>query len=316
MNIKKPLISLLSVILFASGAFAAKKDAIAVTDFVPRNTGSDSASTVSDLFRSELVKTGKYDVLDRGNMDKIIKEYELQASGITNVDDAVKLGNVLNVAQMTYGTFSKMDGAYFISVQVVNIETGKILYSENEKFYKLNESDIAVRRIVQKITDQKIKGADEKYSVPVSGKQKVDDVLNGMIKKWGTPSDKRTKIEILGNFYEYDDILEDYYIFLLVRSFDIPTKKYEYRIVSNNLITIMMKQESAVEKSKKAFDEGKEFIDIMTVFSAPEGDPRKVEYRLYQKNGKPSAVEIYFVGRNADWTGKKPKKFRWLFDGK
>ena len=47
-----------------------------------------------------------------------------------------------------------------------------------------------------------------------------------------------------------------------------------------------------------------------------DGNHRKVEYRFYQKDGKPDRVEVYLVTRNRDLTPKKPKTLsvKWPFD--
>ncbi|MBI4977972.1 MAG: hypothetical protein HZC28_10830 [Spirochaetes bacterium] len=54
------------------------KNRVGVLNFVAKGVSATEASAVSDLFRSELVSSGKFDILDRNNMDKVLKEQEFQ----------------------------------------------------------------------------------------------------------------------------------------------------------------------------------------------------------------------------------------------
>ncbi|MDI6640975.1 MAG: CsgG/HfaB family protein, partial [Elusimicrobiota bacterium] len=66
---------------------------------------ASDASIVSDLLRTELVKIGKFKVLDRANMESILAEQKFQISGCTDQECAVKIGKLLNVQQVVVGTF-------------------------------------------------------------------------------------------------------------------------------------------------------------------------------------------------------------------
>lgn len=284
---------------------------IAVVDFSSRGVKIDSASTISDLVRSEISKSGSFRVLERTNMDKVLSEYEFQSSGITNTENAVKAGKILNVKMLVYGSLSKLGNAYFISVTIVDIETGRIAYSENEKFYKIEDSDIAVKRIVQRITKQKVKGAEKIYSTPITGNEGLDEVLNKLKRKYIDVKSKRYRREVIDYLYVYDEIAEKYYAFVLYKVIDIPTKEVKIKAASNYLPGITFSPPYTTMAAKKAYNSGKEFAVQARVFNAPKGDPRIMEYRVYQKNGKPIAIEIFIIARNADWTPKKPKSLKY-----
>lgn len=106
---------------------------IAVLDFNGKNVSAADASIVTDFVRTELVKSGKYNVIDKYNMDKILSETSFQQSGCTETDCAVQIGKILNVNKMVVGTLSKLEGTYYITTNVVDVQTGKIEMSETKK---------------------------------------------------------------------------------------------------------------------------------------------------------------------------------------
>lgn len=304
------------ILIFSAALFSeTKKEIVGIYNITARNVDENSADTVSDILRSEIAKTGKFEVLDRSNMDKILQEQNFQTSGITNSDDAVKAGKILNVDLMAFGSFSKLGKAYVISIQMVNVESGKIIYSENEKFNSIEDSDVAIKKIIQKIANQKVAGAENIYITPFTGKEDIDTIIAELQKKNTVSYDKRSKYEIIGYLYDYDEILEDYYVFMLYKKIDIPTKKIEIKAACNNLPSITFIKPHTSKAAKKAFDAGQPFSEQAKVFYPSEGDPRKFEYRVYQKNGQPVAVEIYMVTRNADWTPREAKTLKYVFKG-
>jgi hypothetical protein len=109
------------------------KTNIAVSDFAGKNVSAADASIVADFIRTELVKSAKYNVVDKSNMDKILAEASFQQSGCTESDCAVQLGKILNVKKIIVGTLSKLEGIYYITTNFVDVQTGKIEGSETAK---------------------------------------------------------------------------------------------------------------------------------------------------------------------------------------
>jgi hypothetical protein len=117
--------------LFYCNVIAAEKANVAVLDFTGKNIAQEDASIINEYFRSELIKTGSFNVLDRRNINRILDEQKIQKSGITDVENAVKIGKILNVHYVFVGTCSKLDNLFMINVEMINIQTGKIEKSES-----------------------------------------------------------------------------------------------------------------------------------------------------------------------------------------
>lgn len=127
---------------------------IAVAEFEARNVSQMDAVTISDFLRTELVKSGAFNVVDRSNMQKILAEQRFQMTGCTTQECAVQMGRLLNVQKVIVGTFSKLMDAYYVIVNVVDVETGKIEFSEQVKALTsdeiVNACGIIARKIIEK----------------------------------------------------------------------------------------------------------------------------------------------------------------------
>jgi len=126
----------------------------AVADLTAQNVSAGDAAVITDLLRSELVKTKAFNILDRRNMEKVLAEHAFQQTGCTSDECAVKLGRLLNMQRMVVGSFGKLLSSYLITVQVVNVETGTIIFSETVKGRDEDELTKRVRELAQMIARQ------------------------------------------------------------------------------------------------------------------------------------------------------------------
>lgn len=130
-----------------------KKTTIAVLNINSRGGVSPSeAQTLADRLRSELVNTNVFTVLERGQMDAILKEQGFNLSGCTSSECAVEVGRMLGVQQMVTGDVGKLGGVITIDIRVFDIQSGKIL-SAHQSDYKGNVEGLLglIRSIAQKI---------------------------------------------------------------------------------------------------------------------------------------------------------------------
>ena len=79
---------------------------IAVIDFDARGISQSEVSTLTDRLRDELIKTGKYNVIERGQMEEVLKEQGLQQTGCVSDECVVEVGQLMGVQQMVGGFFS------------------------------------------------------------------------------------------------------------------------------------------------------------------------------------------------------------------
>ncbi|MCB4792801.1 MAG: PorV/PorQ family protein [Elusimicrobia bacterium] len=104
---------------------------VAVLDFQALAPISMSEATfTTEIFRSSLVKSKRYKIVDRNNMEKVLAEQGLQQTGCTSNECAVKMGKLLNVNKIVSGTFGKLGAHYLLTISVLDVETSEIIYSD------------------------------------------------------------------------------------------------------------------------------------------------------------------------------------------
>ncbi len=126
---KKRFVLVLTVTLLTSLA-CAEKMRVAVLDLQPKNASPELALAVSDYIRVEMVKYDTYELLDRDNMNVILKEQAFQQSGCTSAECAVEIGQLLNCQKMFVGSLSKIGSTFFLTMQRVDVETAKVDYAD------------------------------------------------------------------------------------------------------------------------------------------------------------------------------------------
>ena len=79
----------------------------------------------TDRLRFELFNTGAFTVMERSEMDEILKEQGFQMSGCTTDECFVEVGRILGVNHIVAGSVSKIGSLYTITLRLVSVETSK-----------------------------------------------------------------------------------------------------------------------------------------------------------------------------------------------
>ncbi len=109
-DMKKTILFLLVLLLAVSG-FSAKRR-IAVLDLEDKAQGQHGGwrsvgSGMADAISTGLVKSGKFNVLERSKLDKLMQEQKLGASGAVTAQSAAKIGQLLGVQYMVMGSVTE-----------------------------------------------------------------------------------------------------------------------------------------------------------------------------------------------------------------
>lgn len=128
---KYPAFFFLLILMLSSNALPGGKITIAVLDFDAKNISQESAEAVTDLLRTELFNTGRFKVVERQEIQRIIKEQQFQVSGVTDSDQVVEIGRLLNVQAIMVGTVTKLGSTHLINTRLVNVRTGLVVHAES-----------------------------------------------------------------------------------------------------------------------------------------------------------------------------------------
>ncbi len=184
-SIKKTF--LISLLLFTTFSFPflasgqndskqGKKKRVAVLTFEDKTSSGyrwgyykDVGDGVTEMILTELVKSGKYQVIERTRIDKLIAEQKLQQSGLVSEQSAVEIGKLLGVELAVFGAVTefgyKEDGqranvlgksvsvrkkgaTVGIDIRIINVTTGEIITADNVSKEESNNSfGVNTRRV-------------------------------------------------------------------------------------------------------------------------------------------------------------------------
>jgi hypothetical protein len=123
---KKALFTLLFAMTALVIAWAQPK--VAVLDaIIPQNMDPSVISPATDKIIEKLVQSNRFTVLDRANIENVLKEREFQVSGMVSDQDAVTAGKYLGADFIVVSKISKVGDTNFISGKMINVKSGVIV---------------------------------------------------------------------------------------------------------------------------------------------------------------------------------------------
>ncbi|MBI4422990.1 MAG: hypothetical protein HY554_04655 [Elusimicrobia bacterium] len=89
---------------------------------------------VSELLTHHFVKRRVYTVVERTNLEKVMREQRLQVSGAVDAAGAVRVGKVLGARLLVLGSVEKVAGNYQVNARIVDAESTQVLGTAYEEF--------------------------------------------------------------------------------------------------------------------------------------------------------------------------------------
>ena len=179
----KTLFVFLLAILTVSGASAAEKknkseiktvdNYVAIFDFEVRDKDKEISRPLADKVIHEFSQSDKYEVIDRGNMNKILKEQKFQMSGCVAQECKVEAGQILGVGKIVNGSVGMVGKVYYLTLQLIDVKTGKVeLSAEDECRCELEELLGSTRRLAKKLLGEKV---DQSAETAAKAKAEAED---------------------------------------------------------------------------------------------------------------------------------------------
>jgi len=145
-------------------AFAFAKPQVAVLDAILA-AGMDKtvAVPIIDKIMEELVNSGKYVVIDRANVEQVLKEKEFQlSSGVVKNEEVRQAGEYLGADLVIVASASRVGSTYVISAKMIDVVTGEIVAQASSEQKGSIDVVLEVARTVGKqISGQKVVVADK-----------------------------------------------------------------------------------------------------------------------------------------------------------
>jgi hypothetical protein len=125
---------------------------VAVMDFRANGIPQLLASNISELVRNELIIIGSFIVLERSQVDQILKEQGFQMTGCVDTSCAVKVGQMLSAKKILVGTVMKVGNKIVISGRIVDIEKGVGEKAAHQSMSSTDELEEAAGRFVKMLS--------------------------------------------------------------------------------------------------------------------------------------------------------------------
>jgi len=98
---------------------------------VPFSFNPDKLGLEAEYFTERLILSSElsniFTLVERKDIQKILEEQNLQLSGITEGEDAVKIGQILNADILITGNLFGKGDSFELFLRLVRVETGEIL---------------------------------------------------------------------------------------------------------------------------------------------------------------------------------------------
>jgi len=89
----------------------------------------ESATGLIVFVENAFVNVGKVRVVDRQNIQKIIDEYEFQATGLTDENTAVEIGKLSGADIIVIGSINNVGDRFYLNIKLIEVETAEIIGS-------------------------------------------------------------------------------------------------------------------------------------------------------------------------------------------
>ncbi len=132
------------------------KNKIAVLDFMLQGKGfetEDLGQIVAEWLITALVKQGRFDVVERRLLKKIIAEQHLSETGLLDQRTTAQLGKVLGVKVVVSGSVMRIQDIIEVNSRIIDVESGSILAAESVK----NEDASRLKNLVEEMAQKIIK---------------------------------------------------------------------------------------------------------------------------------------------------------------
>lgn len=102
---------------------------VAISSLDPKGgVTSEEAGIIADNLAAQLQQSGIYRVMERSQMDQILKEQNFQQSGACDGSQcAVEMGKLLGIDYMVVGSIGKIGTIHSMSLRLVDVGTGEAL---------------------------------------------------------------------------------------------------------------------------------------------------------------------------------------------
>lgn len=126
----------ISLFLFLSSFCLSASDAKVLSIFNFENRGEqEELFWISQALRDGLSSrlSGELNIVEREDLDAVLREQKLALSGITSEASSFEIGNLLNATDLVQGSYFTVGERLRINLKIIDSSTGLLLYSDSKE---------------------------------------------------------------------------------------------------------------------------------------------------------------------------------------
>jgi formylglycine-generating enzyme required for sulfatase activity len=123
---------------------------------------ADNARVVTSLIRSRIGASGAVTLVTREDFDKIFAEHQFQMSDWSDPNKTARLGAAAGADYILAGEIDEMDGVYFVTARMIDLNTAEQIASSDIEFERLNQA----RTAMEEFTDRFLRALGYKSGPP------------------------------------------------------------------------------------------------------------------------------------------------------
>jgi TolB-like protein len=152
-------------------AFAQAQSAppsVAIAEVTARgNADADLATDMSDALTDQLVAAGRFRVVERQQIAKVMKEQMLAQSGVMSDEVQVKIAQLVGARFIVLGTVGTKGRSYIVSLRALDSSSAQVAFSETLKVGSEEQVEAGAKQLARRLED-KLLGQSSSPQAPAS----------------------------------------------------------------------------------------------------------------------------------------------------
>ncbi|MBP5706563.1 MAG: hypothetical protein J6W76_04710 [Spirochaetales bacterium] len=132
---------------------------LVILNLTPLGVDPAICEAATECLITSVVKTNKYQVVERTQLNKILSELSLTSSDEFEDSTVLEIGYLAKARMIVVGAIGKVEKEFMMSVRIIEVETGNVLYADSSFAKSLKEllkvtDDIAYKMLNKEAQSQ------------------------------------------------------------------------------------------------------------------------------------------------------------------
>ncbi len=161
---------------------------LVILNLTPLGVDPAICEAATECLITSVVKTNKYQVVERTQLNKILGELSLASSDEFEDSTVLEIGSLAKARMIVVGAIGKVEKEYMMSVRIIEVETGNVLYADSSFAKSLKEllkvtDDIAYKMLNQEAQSQYQLEQEERNEKNLKAQRKLEKKLEKQQRK-------------------------------------------------------------------------------------------------------------------------------------